>query len=187
MQPVARSRGSRRATSSPALARGLAEASYYYAGGEKIRIEADADRIAVDLSRVRGASRKIRDFLKHREGDKALKGGITLVERKAIPKRVLDQLERQAALHPVYRHGETLLVVLPEVRVELSEPQQESVRTFVSRGPVRAAIQKAEGDRMILRPVSGKGADAITLANTLHETIHPKMAQARFLRVVRKP
>lgn len=187
MLRVPRSRSSRNSAVSPGLTRGLAEKSYYYAGGEKIHIEPDPNWIAVDLSRVKPVSAAVREFLTERKRDKGLYTSITLVERAAVPKQVLGQLERQAAIYPVYRHGKTILVVLPEVRVELSEFQKESVRTFASQGPVRAAIDKEQDDRMVLRPVSGNGADAITLANKLHETIHPKMAQARFVRIVPKP
>lgn len=187
MPTVGRSRSVRSTAGSSGPTRGLAEASYYYANGEKIHIERDAARIAVDLSQVKPVSAAVREFVAQRKRDKTLYRSITLVKRAAVPKEVLSQLERQAALYPVYRYGRAILVALPEVRVEVSEPQKESIRTLASQGPVRAAIKEEQNDRMVLRPVSGNGADAITLANTLHETIHPKMAQARFVRIVPKP
>jgi len=38
-----------------------------------------------------------------------------------------------------------------------------------------------------LRPISGKGEDAITIANEIYVTIRPTMSQPRFLRLVDRP
>jgi hypothetical protein len=77
------------------------------------------------------------------------------------------------------------LIALPEVRVEESSSQRRRalLRWIREHGDV-AQVVEDNGERIVLRPTSGQGADAITLANQLCEQIGPELAQARFVRVV---
>ena len=157
--------------------------AYYYAGGQKIELVPDPDRVAVDLSRVRTRSALVRVTL---EAGEPLVGKIRLVQRKDLPLRTLASLEKQSALQPVFTHGDSVIVVLPEVRVEVKPGQRKELDSLVRSGGIQTAIEKDAVGRVVLRPLSGKGADALTLANTLHETLKPPMAQAHFLRRVRR-
>jgi hypothetical protein len=158
-------------------------ASYYYAGGQKIELVPDPDCVAVDISRVRSRSAALHDVLAAGE---PLLGNVRLVRRDALSPSKQAQLERQCALLPVFRHGYTLIVVLPEVRVELQRGQDSKLDSFVRSGRIRATVERDPEGRVVLRPVSGKGVDALAIANKLHETLAPPLAQAHFLRRVRK-
>src|SRR5262249_48817368 len=54
---------------------------YYYAGGEKVSIEADETQVAVDLRQVESAS--LRSTLEDGDGTR-LPGGVVLAPRKAL-------------------------------------------------------------------------------------------------------
>jgi hypothetical protein len=104
-----------------------------------------------------------------------------------MPDKVLRSLEKRAAVQPVFRYHDAILVVMPEVRVELAKGQRKKLESLVSAGALRSQIEIDSNGNLVLRPVSGKGTDALALANVLHEKIGPPLAQARFLRVVRSP
>jgi hypothetical protein len=87
----------------------------------------------------------------------------------------------------VFRHGGTLLVALPEVRVELPEAQRGQLDSMARVGPIRSEVEDAGGGSVVMRPLSGRGADALQLANAVHERLHPELAQARFLRMIPSP
>src|SRR4029079_658631 len=130
----------------------------------KIELVPDPDRVAVDLSRVRTRSTVVRVTL---EAGEPLLGKIRLVQRKDLPPRTLASLEKQSALQPVFTHGDTVIVVLPEVRVELERGQRKELDSLVRSGEIQTVIEKDAAGRVVLRPLSGKGADALALANTL--------------------
>lgn len=157
--------------------------AYYYAGGQKIELVPDPDRVAVDLSCVRSRSAALRKVL---EAGELLLGNVRLVQRKDLSPKALAGLEKQAAVQPVFKHGDTVIVVLPEVRVELERGQRKELDSLVRSGAIRTAVEKDAAGRVVLRPLSGKGADALALANTLHETLKPPLAQVHFLRRVRR-
>ena len=92
---------------------------------------------------------------------------------------------RHAAAHPVFQSKGALLIALPEVRVEESSSQRRcALLRWIREHTDIAEIVANDGDKIVLRPTSGQGADAITLANQLVEQIGPELAQPRFLRVI---
>ncbi|MBN2371367.1 MAG: hypothetical protein JXO72_12865 [Vicinamibacteria bacterium] len=159
---------------------------YYYAGGQKVAIDLDEEHVCVDLARVENGPPALREWLK-RENPKPLPGRLALVDRGDVPEEILKALDERSALQSVYRHGDALIVVLPEVRIEVDEKQRRRLSTFAARGPAPAVIESDKAGSLVMRPLSGKGADALALANSLHEKLNPPLAQARFLRITRKP
>lgn len=161
--------------------------AYYYAGGERVALESALDLVAVDASIVeaRGSSAAKRALSKARP----LRAGLRLAETESLPKDVVDELGRQNALLPVLRFGTDLVVVLPEVRVEESRPEKvRALERWAETAKGRVHCEGAfEDGRVALRPTSGRGEDALAIANELHERLAPELAQARFVRVVRRP
>ena len=85
----------------------------------------------------------------------------------------------------MFRAQGAILVALPEVRVEESSTQrQRALHRWIRQHGDEAELIEDNGAKILLRPTSGHGADAIALANHLTEQVGPEMAQARFLRVV---
>jgi hypothetical protein len=160
---------------------------HYYAGGESRPLAAaafvlyDTDRAAatdVDpdlLARVAADGTEVRP-------------GLVLVAEGELPPAATAALDAAAALQPVYRDASGSLVgVLPEVRIEVGDATQEAgVRAAIEHLPGVEVVSDDPG-RMVLRPTSGKGADALGIANGIWEAASPAMAQARMLRIVDHP
>jgi hypothetical protein len=164
----------------------MSEPRYYYAGGVKVPIELDGQRVCVDLGLAKAGPALLRKWVKQAK-PKPVQGQLALLDRSALPPAVLEALEAQSAVQPVFRHGETSLVALPEVRVETTREKRRKLDTLVKNGPIPANIEDQGAERAVLRPLSGNGGDAVALANALHEALQPELAQARFVRIVAKP
>jgi hypothetical protein len=86
---------------------------------------------------------------------------------------------------PVFRAEDgSLVAVLPEVRVECADPAV--LDAVVASLDDTLVVDRSE-ERLVLAPGSGRGEDALALANTLAETFDLDVAQARFRRVVPRP
>ena len=168
---------------------GIAEAYYYDVNGSRLPLS-PADEVAVDLAAAHEANLPKGALADLTAGAKELRAGVVMLARDRLPSDVADSLQAAGALHPVFGDGgDGLVVVLPEVRIEATDAKQaEEVRRFLESGEVRSEVIRDSADRMVVRPISrGRGADALTLANRVEEAVHPRMAQARFLRVVPRP
>jgi hypothetical protein len=158
---------------------------YYYASGKAVRLTPDEEWIAVDTRRSEAvdAAGDLKALL--RDASRTLRGDLVLVRRKALSSRQFDALVREGAIHPVFRAEGAMLVTLPEVRVEESSPERrQAIHRWLRQHARDAEIVEDRGDRIVLRPTSGCGQDALALANHLTEQVGPEMAQPRFLRIV---
>jgi hypothetical protein len=158
---------------------------YYYASGKAVRLTPDEEWIAVDTRRSEAAVSPADLKALLRDASRPLRGDLVLVRRDALSSRQLDALAKQGAIHPVFHAGGAMLVALPEVRVEESSPERrQAVHRWLRRHTRDAELVEDRGDRIVLRPTSGRGQDALSLANDLTEQVGPEMAQPRFLRIV---
>ncbi len=78
----------------------------------------------------------------------------------------------------------SLITVLPEIRVESGDP---AVLDAVSSSLQDARVTRRTEERLVIEPASGRGEDALALANHLAESFDVEVAQARFRRVVPRP
>jgi hypothetical protein len=86
---------------------------------------------------------------------------------------------------PVYEAEDgSTLAVLPEVRVECADP---AVLDAVAASLSGATVTDRSEERLVIRPDSGRGEDALAIANRVHEGFAVDVAQARFRRVVPRP
>ena len=91
----------------------------------------------------------------------------------------------EAGEAPVYEAEDgSTLAVLPEVRVECADP---AVLDAVAASLSGATVTDRSEERLVIRPDSGRGEDALALANHVHEAFDVDVAQARFRRVVPRP
>lgn len=158
---------------------------YYYASGKPVHLTLDEDWVAVDARRSEssGASGNLRAAI--RNASKPLRGDLVLMRRDTLSSQQHAALANEGAIHPVFRAEGARLVALPEVRVEESSPERQKVlHRWLRQHSEEAEIVDDRGDRIVLRPTSGRGQDALTLANRLAEQIGPEMAQPRFIRIV---
>lgn len=160
---------------------------YYYAQGERIALQLDPQHCAIDLPKVTSASLKsdlealctAQAAVKHR--------GMLVCHRDDLAQSQLVELAEHEALQPVYRHGTTLLLFLPEVRLEEAKVDIHSdiLDWLASTGSAETKLSRS-GATAKVYPISGKGTDALELANQLQEKFSPQMVQARMVRLQMK-
>lgn len=158
--------------------------AYYYAGGRR-RGLGESDLVALDLAAVDAIGEGERDAL--RDQGRTLTGEVVLVDREAAARVLGDRLRDASGVHPVYEAEGALVVVLPEVRVEGGADALDRVQRKAAS--TRTVVESDEG-RLVLRPGSGRGEEALALANEIVESDESAgldLAQARFLRVTPRP
>ena len=157
---------------------------YYYANGQKIKLEPVDEFRAIDPHRIRSGTKLRRDVEKliRDTGSRAYRN-VSIVPTEAVPVEMSEELSTRNAFQPVYKRGDSMMIFLPEVRIEEDRPEY--------RKKIQSMLKKLEPDLSIdqrsyrtkVKPKSGRGADALDLANEIQETVAPDFVQARMLRV----
>ncbi len=160
---------------------------YYYAAGKQIELVRAEDLIAVDEVSVASAQlpQEIRDEIS-RVG-KELRNGMSLVSRKDLSERAAALIRKKCVTQPVFRQGDSVVIVLPEVRVEGSEDDKDRVKAWVNCHVKGAKVEHRRQGQIVVRPGSDCGNAALELANQLHEQVGVESAQPRMLRIVERP
>ena len=143
----------------------------------------------MDLGAAESAALPADVLAKLKDEGTALRGSIVMIDADKLPKDVGEALDAAGALQPVFGSRTTgLIVVLPEVRIETdTEGEASEVKRVLESSDIDAEVVRDAGDQIVVRPASGRGIDALQLANQIVEAVHPPVAQARFLRVVPRP
>ncbi|MEO7855290.1 MAG: hypothetical protein ABIR94_24010 [Rubrivivax sp.] len=157
---------------------------YYYAGGRRIALEPDDQYVAVDEKAAGAAG------LPLEAGNapvRRLPGGVTVSPRSSLSEARLERLSQAGALRSVYRRDRSMLVALPEIRVEYDNPKQRAaVKAAIPQAPCEAEVSDESAHGLVLRPTSGRSDDALVLANYIYEQAHPAAASVRFVQFVPK-
>lgn len=164
------------------------EDAYFWSHGQKVPLS-NSNEIAIDLGVATKAGLSRDQLESIRRKGHGLTGQLVLLDAAALPESVRERLDSVSAIHPVYQtEDDTTLIVLPEVRVELKDPaEQKRLQDLLAGSSTDAVLEETKPGRVVLHPKSGRGADALQLANQVVEEVHPEVAQARFVRVVRRP
>jgi hypothetical protein len=159
---------------------------YYWASGQKIPLDAAAQIVvntqAADEQGLwqgelsEAATAKGTDIGK----------GLVILPSDAVPAELRDRLDNTGASAPVYRDEDALIVVLPEVRMESAKSSAQDVRTAVERIDSDATVEESAPGRFVVKPSSGRGKDALRLANRLNEEVGPDAVQPRFVRITQQ-
>jgi hypothetical protein len=156
--------------------------AYYYAAGQKVDLEPDEEHVAVDQAAAKeaGLDAKV-------SGTTVRAGaGILVTSRSSLTPDTIQRLQEAGALQPVYRRDKAVVVAMPEVRVEFDTPDQRGrVMSLLNASDV--SVTEDTTDRLVLRPVSGHGEDALNLANRIQEYANPAAVSVRFVQFVPKP
>jgi hypothetical protein len=164
-------------------------AAYYRASGRKIRLHPHRGFVAVKescLHDVLGAHQDV--SAKVRQAGRSLGAGVILVPVDVLPPDLRDALAERGGTLPVFEAEGATLVVMPEVRVEQAPGTAEGgqamshVRRWLRDHASAVQLVRDQGTHLLLKPVSGRGADALALANEICESIAQVSAQPRFLR-----
>jgi hypothetical protein len=159
---------------------------YYYAGGSRIELEPDDRYVAVDEKAAEAAGVPVQAA--GPAPARRLPGGVIVWPRSGLSKAKLEQLSQAGALRPVYRSDRSILVPLPEIRVEYDNAtQRAAVKAAIPKAPCEAEVADETTDGLVLRPTSGRSEDALALANYIFEKAHPAAASVRFVRFLPKP
>jgi len=159
--------------------------SYYWARAEKVPLD-DTSLVAVDVPAARRAGLWGGALAAAAAGPgPGRPADLLLGPAAALPADLRDRLREAGAAQPVLGHDDTLLVVLPEVRVETGDADTAAaVSAAVRDFAADVAVERPAPGRFVLRPRSGRGEDALELANHVYERARPDAAQARFVRIV---
>lgn len=157
---------------------------YYWAGGRKVPLSASSD-VVIDLDSEAGARLADPSHAALRDSGRRLTSSLMLVSRSDALAALGEDGVSARGVHPVFRSEDgSLVVVLPEVRVEGRDPERLAA---LGRSLTTAHVKDQTSERLTLEPDSGRGEDALALANTLAESPDTDVSQARFLRVVARP
>ena len=157
---------------------------YFYAGGERHALELADGPMAIDTRAAAAAG--LGDAVAVLPVRSKLPSGVVLVDRVACTDELHARLDRAGVIRTVYRSGGAFVVPMPEVRVEFEGDQRGDAIRALGTSPVPADITEDTPDRLALRPRSGKGDDALDLANHIYEHAHPAASTVRMLQVVPK-
>lgn len=159
---------------------------YYYAAGRRVRIAVEARMVAIDRERARRAG--LRPRARSKAGTRGLPGELLLLERETLAPSLAASLERAGALRTVYRRGETLLVPLPEIRVEWeTAPAGADLRRLLERLPHAVEVIRLADACLQLDVRSGRGEDALEVANHLYEDAGIAGVSVRLVQVTPTP
>ena len=161
--------------------------AYYYTAGQKVSLEPDEEHVAVDQTAAQqaGLNAKVAAVPKSAVRSGA---GVLVTTRASLTADTLRELQDAGALQPVYKRGKVVVVAMPEVRVEFDTQDQRSrVKKLLSPSAAHFSITEDSTDRLVIRPNSGNGADALNLANRIQEHSDPAAVSARFVQFVPKP
>jgi len=156
-------------------------APYYYAGGRKIELELDREHAAVPLDEARRLGVSLPDDRRELPGD------LALVRQDELSPPERASLERAGAMRQVYNYRGTLMVPLPEVRVELEGDQRVAVLSAIAHAKVKADIDESTPGRLLVRLESNLGDDALAQDNTTTERANPALSSARMVQVTARP
>jgi hypothetical protein len=163
--------------------------TYYYAAGQKVDLEPDEEHVAVDQAAAEkaGLDAKVSSYSSTSTATRA-GAGVLVTARSLLPPDTIRQLREAGALQPVYRRDKAVIVPMPEVRVEFDTPdQRKRVMKLLSPNASDVTVTEDTPDRLVLRPVSGHGEDALHLANRIQERAKPAAVSIRFVQFVPKP
>ncbi|WBL80994.1 hypothetical protein I3J27_11440 [Bradyrhizobium xenonodulans] len=161
--------------------------TYYYASGQKVELEPDEEHVAIDQAAAKEAGL---DAKVSADSGTAVRAGagFLVTPRSSLTPDIIQLLQEAGALQPVYRRDKAVIVAMPEVRVEFDTPdQRRKVMRFLSPNASDVSVTEDTTDRLVLRPVSGHGEDALDLANRIQEHAKPAAASVRFVQFVPKP
>lgn len=157
-------------------------ALYYWAGGKKRTLEVSGEHIAID---GRAAARAgVSDAAASLPVLSTLPGGITVVDHDAPG---VAKLAAAKVTRPVYRSGASLVVLMPEIRVELDAGQHDPALKVITAAGAADAITDDTPERITLQLRSGSGEDALALANRIYEQAKVAASAPRMLQVVARP
>jgi hypothetical protein len=148
--------------------------AYYYASGQRVELETDDEHVGVDRNAAERAG--LAKQIAPAGSVAGQSGSVAVVSRSALGEEALASLRKAGALQPVYRRNRAIMVALPEVRVEFDSPaERKSVLKFLAdhKDPPHST--------------SGRGDDALQIANEIYEHAHPASSSVRFVQFVPKP
>ena len=164
---------------------------HYKAGGTSVELTPHEGVIGIDTTKLSGkAGSALLSALQKQL--QPIGRGIALVSREKLSNDLARKLEGLDAVVPVFESDGATLVALPEVRVE--GPTGAKVGTSIARArrwlkgrSKRVKVVTDEPERLVVQVSSGRGEDAVALADEIAEKVSRVTATPRFIRLTRHP
>lgn len=160
----------------------------YYVGDQKVELDRVDDYVAVDQKAAHDAGLDDELAMASKEAQRQ-GGGVVVVPRFALGDEAIASLSDAGALQPVYRRDNAVIVPLPEVRVAFDSAEQRRavLDVLAESAALPSDISQSTEGRLIVRPESGSGVDALRIANEIHERGNHADASVRFIQFVPRP
>lgn len=150
---------------------------FYYANGQKIDLEPADDLAVIEGKATRAPAASSTSV------SRPLVDDLRLVSKSDVLPAAPSKPQ-----YPVFRSQGSIVVVLPEVRVEETRAAYRAkLDSWLAEHADDVTVVSRDDDRVSLKAASGSGEDALAIANKLAEEVRPEMAQARFIRVTPSP
>ena len=161
---------------------------YYYANSEKVALSEEKDMVAVDGARVVEAGLATAEWERLRKAGRALLKGWWMIRAADLPSAVIGKLREMKAIQQVFKAQGAYIVAYPEIQLEESRSAKSAkLKNWLKNNQRSVKIIENKGANWLIEAKSGKGVDALNLANALTEEFGPELSQSRFVRVVKKP
>ena len=164
---------------------------HYKAGGTSVELTPHTGIIGIDTGKLSGkAGASIWSSLKNESI--SVGRGIALVSVKEISNEQERKLRALKAFLPVFESGSAVLVPLPEVRVEGPTgtdvgKAMTQARRWLQGHSDRFKIIDDGAERLVVEPASGRGEDAVLLADEISDNVSRVTATPRFIRWTQRP
>ena len=160
---------------------------YYYAGGQKIPLHR-VDHLVALRGQIPSKTSPAKKLASKKGWSMPLMNGLSLVDLGGIADEDLAKFASPGDMQPVYTSGNTIMVPLPEVSVEAVDAgKRKSLQVLLDKMGGLARVETGKYGQMTVYLTSGKGDDALQLANLIHEKIRPEVASPRFMQVTSSP
>lgn len=160
---------------------------YYYSNNEQVVLEDDDEFMAFDLNVIKRVPKEVKSFVaNHAE---QLRKSVYLFCRKDLTDEVKELIDEYQAWRPVFRSGDSLLVLLPEIRVhdDSLDDLEKRVEAWVRKHVAVAQMKPDRRGRVVVEPIVKSGVGALEIANSLIEDLKVESAVPRMIQKLRAP
>ena len=158
----------------------------YYANHKPVVLEMDDEFLAFDMDDIEHPTAEFERFVE--EHAEPLRRTVYVVPIDELTDEARNIIKKNSAGRTVFRLGDQLVIVLPEIRVEDEDDLLESkLAGWVKQHKELAQTKKDPRGRTIIEPINKSGSDALEIARSLVEDLKVESAQPRMVQKIRSP
>lgn len=166
--------------------KGASSKHFYYAEGKRVPLEEDRSIRVLSESAFDELVTSEEERRLVRERARSLPGGLLVVDLRDVSEKTAAALRSDERFPAIFRHGQEMIHVLPEIAVASSDPSSLAAARKLLEG-YDAEIQERRAGEFVARLPTESGAEILDLATRVFEQTHTEMAAPRFVRIVPRP